>query len=165
MSIDEPQRTGRTDSSGDALRFCSIDDDDALRAALRFCIRVFDSSAAPMFPSEGRHTFHAFVMSGVIEQAVHEGRAQMYVCYDGDAAAGVLCMRDGNHISLLFVDDSHRRMGIATQLLGMALVGRQGEITVNAAPTGYEFYLSRGFEFTDTEELREGLIFTKMVLR
>lgn len=148
-----------------------------IRRALRFCMKVFDRSSAPLFTPEGKHSFHAFVMGDEIEDAAAEGRAVFFAAYDSAAQtgrlsvfshempiAGVICLRDTSHISLLFVDEAHRRMGIASSLLDMAAEGAVRPITVNAAPTGYDFYRARGFLADAPEIRRNGLIYTRMIL-
>ena len=64
----------------------------------------------------------------------------MICAYDGDVMAGVICTLDRRHISNLYVDRAYQRKGIATELLIQALEDGICPVSVNAAPTAYEFY-------------------------
>lgn len=81
---------------------------------------------------------------------------------------GLISLREGNHISLLFVDEKYHKRGIGRALLNYAatyLYEEKGKIfcTVNAAPYAVEFYKKIGFHAVKPEESKDGIRYTSMI--
>lgn len=81
---------------------------------------------------------------------------------------GLVSLREGNHISLLFVDEKYHKQGIGRALLNYVatyLYEEKGKIfcTVNAAPYAVEFYKKIGFHAVKPEESKDGIRFTPMI--
>lgn len=88
-----------------------------------------------------------------------------------DRIAGVIEIRQHDHISLLFVDRRLQRKGIAKDLLQKALeVMRTAKpdlerVTVNSSRYGVPVYEKLGFHQTGPERTVNGIAFIPMVLR
>jgi 8-oxo-dGTP diphosphatase len=94
------------------------------------------------------------------------GKHLMYVALEGNKIVGFVNERGNGHISMLFVDGLHHRQGIATTLMNnivcdLKLCGFD-KITLNSSPYGLPFYKHFGFKPTDTEQKKDGFIFTPM---
>ena len=92
----------------------------------------------------------------------------VFVAKDGDNIVGVISIRSGNHISLLFVDKEYHRMGVASKLVANVSeylrLRKFDHLTVNASPYGVPFYHSYGFEDTGVEKWERGMLTTPMKL-
>ena len=91
----------------------------------------------------------------------------MFVAVEGEKIIGLISLRSGNHISLLFVDDKYHRRGVGTALVKylqsyMLFYTKQERLTVNAAPYGIPFYHRIGFKDTGLETKKDGIIYTPM---
>ena len=86
----------------------------------------------------------------------------MYVALDGDKIVG----RGSGYVSMLFVDGSYHRRGIATALMGTMVCELKlrgfNKITVNSSPYGLPFYRHFGFAPTGPGQKKDGFIFTPM---
>jgi GNAT superfamily N-acetyltransferase len=83
---------------------------------------------------------------------------------------GVIAVRRGNHISLLFVDDLYHRRGIAQELVSRAIATiRAGEpeagcVTVYSSPYAVPFYNQLGFTSEGPQTFERGMLVTPMKL-
>ena len=83
---------------------------------------------------------------------------------------GVIALREGQHISLLFVRDKFHRLGIAGNLVRMAVSQVEMEepkvraVTVNSSPYAVGFYEKMGFRALGPEQKADGIRFTSMRL-
>ena len=95
------------------------------------------------------------------------GALMLWGAFRQDTLAGVAAVRNHSHISLLFVDASCHRQGIARALFSAVrdfcrtdpAVSR---ITVNSSPYAVEIYRRLGFTATDAERVTDGIRFTPM---
>lgn len=83
---------------------------------------------------------------------------------------GVLATRGQNHISLLFVDKSCHRQGVARALFSLFLgecraILQIERLTVNSTPFAVETYRRLGFSATDAERIVDGIRFIPMEYR
>ena len=91
----------------------------------------------------------------------------MMLAFAEGKIVGAATVRDGNHLSLLFVEETYHRKGIGRALLSNMckyLKLEQGEsyMTVKAAPYAVEFYERIGFVITGPEEHYSGIQVTPM---
>ncbi len=88
----------------------------------------------------------------------------------GGSMVGVITIRDGSHISLMFVHDTFHRQGIGTELVRRATEKIRTvhpgvcRITVNSSPYGVPFYGLLGFRATGPEMFKNGMLITPMAL-
>jgi ribosomal protein S18 acetylase RimI-like enzyme len=144
---------------------------DELDAASNLVRTVFMEFEAPDYSAQGVETFLRFIepdaMRGMFERRV----LRFIGCFAAESPPiGLMAMRGGSHISMLFVDKSFHHQGIGKALITAALneAGAQAEaaaVTVNSSPYAIGFYRRMGFEATNTEQTVNGIRFTPMELQ
>ena len=137
--------------------------DDAMELA--FC--VFLKYEAKEYGREGTDKFARFLTSNEIRKLFRTGHYILYVATVDDKIVGLVSLRNGNHISLLFVDEKYHKQGIGRELIGRLaqyLLMRTSfvKMTVHASPYGVPFYERLGFKATDKEQRQDGIIYTPM---
>lgn len=99
---------------------------------------------------------------------VNQGEMKFYGCYLNQYLIGVIALRTGQHISLLFVRGKFHHLGVATKLMKvvenevLAQNPKIRAITVNASPYAVGFYEKNGFVTLDKEQKTDGIRFTPM---
>ncbi len=135
--------------------------------AMRLAWRTFMEFESEDYTDEGIGNFRKFIGDDKLRQLFLLGVYEVYAAYVDDVIAGMISLRSGNHISLLFVDKRYQKCGIGTALieyLSAQLIQRRvySIITVDAAPYGIGFYHKLGFRDTETEQKRDGIKYTPM---
>ena len=87
-----------------------------LRAASALVRRVFAEFEAPDYAQEGIDVFHRFIAPEALTEQFRTGALMLWGAFRQDTLAGVAAVRNRSHISLLFVDASCHRQGIARAL-------------------------------------------------
>ena len=101
-------------------------------------------------------------------EKVNQGEMKFYGCYLNQYLIGVIALRTGQHISLLFVRGKFHHLGVATKLMKvvenevLAQNPKIRAITVNASPYAVGFYEKNGFVTLDKEQKADGIRFTPM---
>jgi len=140
----------------------------ALSALVR---RVFVRFEAPDYPPEGLETFLAYTDPSLLSFAMQGGLLTVGGCFREDRLIGAIAIRDGTHISLLFVEAAWHRRGIGTALVEWAVRRMSDDrrtpfdTTVNASPFARKFYEKAGFHATAEEQEKEGIRFIPMARR
>ena len=119
------------------------------------------------YSAEGIRNFYDFITDEKLYQSFLRGRYQMMVALDKGEVVGMASVRNGNHLSLLFVKDVYHRKGIGKQLLDVFcyyLKTEMGEksMTVQAAPYALAFYEKIGFMAKGPEQQFSGIRVTSM---
>lgn len=129
---------------------------------------VFEEFVAPGYSYEGIETFKNFIQANEIRKAADSGRMFTICCWDGKILVGVISMRDGYHICLLFVKKDYHRQGIAKELLKRAINKCKKirpdltQITVNSSPYAANIYKRLGFEAVGDQTTRDGITYIPM---
>lgn len=89
------------------------------------------------------------------------------IAKDSDTIAGMIEVRNNNHISLFFVRESMRGQGIGRRLFDKAVDtikanSKTKEITVNSSPNSAMIYQELGFEKVSEERSFKGLRYVPM---
>lgn len=135
--------------------------------AMALAWRTFLRFEADVYSREGVQNFRNFITDSTLYRMFVMGSYQLFVALDGDKIVGMITLRDGTHISLLFVDEAYHRRGIGSALIRyladylLTEVGAD-RVTVNASPYGVEFYHKVGFKDLRPEEVKDGIIYTPM---
>lgn len=138
--------------------------DDRIEKALELAYEVFCECEAPLYSAEGAESFTAFLYGDRFKAGLTDGSAVVYICEENGDITGMMAIRDGRHICLAFVKHGQRQKGIGRMLFERIISDHPGrDITVNAAPTGYEFYKHMGFIPADMELMDDGIIYTPMI--
>ncbi len=134
-----------------------------------FLVReVFMEFEAPVYSQAGVRAFLSFISYDSILERFENGQLQFWGCFEAQIPIGVLAIRDGSHICLLFVKKNRHRQGVARRLFGALLQhcgGKVREITVNSSPYAVEAYRHLGFIATGSEQTLNGIRFTPMAYR
>jgi predicted GNAT family N-acyltransferase len=116
----------------------------------------------------GIQTFRYFIEYHHMVEKIHQGEMTFWGCYVNNYLVGVVALRTGQHISLLFVRSRFHHLGIATRLMDVAVDAVLSEnpairaVTVNASPYAVEFYHKYGFFDLGRERKENGIRFTPM---
>ena len=125
---------------------------------------VFDRFVAPHYQTEGVAEFHRYASAEALSQRHKSGHITLVAEHTGELV-GMLHLREPRHISMLFVQSSRQRGGIARGLLAAAgaLAGDTNcEFTVNSSPNAVSAYERLGFRTTGSEECLHGIRFVPM---
>jgi len=135
------------------------------RSVAALARRVFNASVAPGSSIAGRRAFLAYARPVRIRERL-ERRHRVLVAEMESRLAGMIEVRDGTHIAMLFVESGAQRRGVARALIAAAFAGKRtggragtarGAITVNATPGSVAAYLRLGFRVVGAERDSDGL--------
>lgn len=139
---------------------------DEVDAVSALVTAVFRARLAQRCPARGRQEFLFFAQAQELANRASAGN-RVLVAVEGGEIVGMIEVRDGNHIVLLFVDLERQRRGIGRALMEAAFPefeqGRPERMTVHAAPGAEEAYRRLGFVPSGPRQLRNGLPFLPMV--
>ena len=130
----------------------------------------FDEFIGREFSERGVAEFHKYVLPDAIAERARRDHF-VVVADTGDTLAGMIEIRQNNHVGLLFVGKSFQKRGIARELLSHALdVARASQpdlerVTVNSSRYGVAAYERLGFRQTGPERIVNGIVFTPMALQ
>lgn len=151
------------------MQICKIGP-DRLREALELVWEVFEKYEVPEYEEMGVQTFRHFITYSNMVEKVNQGEMNFWGCYLNNYLVGVIALRTGQHISLLFVREQFHRLGIAKRLVRVAVehvkVQRPAvrAVTVNSSPYAVEVYKKMGFAALGPEQKADGIRFTSMRL-
>ncbi|MCR5669594.1 MAG: GNAT family N-acetyltransferase [Butyrivibrio sp.] len=134
---------------------------------MRLAWDTFARFDAPDYSQEGIENFRKFVNDDMLHKMFLAGHYQLFVAIDGDKCVGMLTLREGKHISLLFVDENYHRNGIGSALITFVsryVHDEEGldKLTVNSSPYAVGFYHKRGFRDIGSETVADGIRYTPM---
>jgi len=130
----------------------------------------FDEFVAPGYTSAGNNFFYTYSGPEKIVERFVQGNVLLTAKANGEIV-GVIEVRDGNHISLLFVNKFRHGNGIAKRLVAQAAaLCREKDkglryFEVNASPYSEKIYARMGFKKTSNIQNVNGLKFIPMVLK
>lgn len=135
--------------------------------AMELAWKTFLVFEAPVYKPEGIRSFHDFISDDMLHRMFLTGSYQMFVAFSDGEMRGMITLRGGGHISLLFVDEDYQRRGIGRALIGTLATYMKEEMglnrmTVNASPYGVAFYHRLGFEDLGPEQEKDGIRYTPM---
>lgn len=136
-------------------------------SVMELAFKVFLKYEAMEYGEEGIRNFAEFVSDEALKKMFLIGEYLLFVAVADGNIVGLISLRSGNHISLLFVDEKYHRMGIGSALVKclqeyLLKNTRHEKMTVFASPYGVPFYHRIGFRDTGKETKRDGIIFTPM---
>lgn len=149
------------------MQICRLNKDH-LGKALDLVWEVFEECDREDYEEKGVRTFEHFIRRESMEEGMDSGTMVFFGAYEASRLIGVIAMRDGFHVSLLFVEPAYQRRGVATRLVRRAVSycmdQRPGlrHITVNASPKGVPAYTAMGFYPLMDEQKKDGMRFTPM---
>jgi GNAT superfamily N-acetyltransferase len=149
------------------IAFREIKNGEELRAC-QLVMESFNEFVAPDYGEKGVIEFSKYVNPQLMRQRLVNNHF-VIVALDKDVFAGIIELRNYNHVSLLFVKSKYHRHGIAKTLLETAIDKcRQHNtnlslIEVNSSPFAIQIYEKLGFVKTNIEQVKNGIRFTSMI--
>jgi len=135
--------------------------------AMALAWKTFLKYEAGDYTPEGVKSFRDFITDTTLYRMFLLGSYEMIVARDGKRMIGMITVRNGGHVSLLFVDEAYHRRGVGSALMRYLcnyLLTEVGisRVTVNAAPYGVGFYHKFGFQDIGLEIQQDGIRYTPM---
>ncbi len=129
--------------------------------------RTFLKYEGKEYTKEGIRNFFDFITDDELYTAFLKGSYQMMVAVDGNKIIGAGTIRNGNHLSLLFVDEDYHCRGVGRAIMDSLcryLKEEAGEryMSLKAAPYAVDFYHRLGFRTVKPEEEYSGIRVTEM---
>lgn len=135
---------------------------------MNLCWRTFLAFEADEYSPDGVKNFFDFITSTIVEEMFVAGSYIAIAAFEGEKVVGFIGCRNGNHISLLFVDKDYHHLGIATKLMEAMVSHVKGDkytsLTVYSSPYAVGFYHKIGFIDLDKAQQKDGIIYTPMIL-
>ena len=119
---------------------------------------------------EGIAEFRSFAAPEALESRAAGDHLVRVATVDG-TLAGMIEIREHNHVALLFVDKAYQHQGIARGLLRAALADARAadpdveRVTVNSSRYGVAAYERLGFRQTGPERTVNSIVFIPMAMR
>jgi GNAT superfamily N-acetyltransferase len=134
---------------------------------MRLVWKTFLKFEGEDYLEEGIRNFYEFITDKKLRESFVAGNYQMLVALDGGRIIGMASVRSGNHLSLLFVDETYHKKGVGRELmkkLCLYLKEEAGEryISLKATPYAVNFYRKLGFHEIGPEEEFSGIRVTAM---
>lgn len=125
--------------------------------------RVFDAHIGALDTPECQAAFHRFASAEAMLARADGNRR--WVAVAGDAIVGMLEVRGGTHIAMLFVESAYQRHGVGRGLVEAAFgpAAAWPALTVNSAPTAVGAYERWGFApVAPVQTSPEGIVYLPM---
>ena len=164
MSHDENGEHENLDRIAPTIRAMTAGEEQAVCDLI---LRAFDAYVAPDYTAEGQATFLEYANPMALTERSRTN-CVTHLAHLGPDLAGVIEIRNGEHLSQLFVDPGYHGRGIARALLDHILPILQKarpdleRLTVNSSPYAVPIYERLGFLTTAPETNVDGLRFTPM---
>ena len=131
-------------------------------AASAICIAAFTRSVAPTVTAQGVATFGTIAAASSFAKRF-VGDNNMFVFEDAGRVVGVIELKEGRHISMLFVDPNAQGRGVGRQLVEAALAQARADlITVSASLPSVPAYTRYGFALAGPVAEASGLVYQPM---
>ncbi len=148
------------------IRPIQVDDIPEISALV---LRAFWLDMAPLLHPLGIATLQTFFSPEAMRQRLSQDHF-ILVAELEQRLVGMVDVRQGKHITSLFVDPPYQRQGIGRALLQAALncmcqaKPDLKEVTVNASPNAIQAYVNYGFQAVGDLQERSGVLFIPMHL-
>ncbi|WP_426101761.1 GNAT family N-acetyltransferase [Pseudomonas sp. PSPC3-3] len=138
---------------------------DDLPHASALCLDAFMIAVAPSLSTQGVETFAKVAAAQAFADRM-EGDNLMLVCVADGAITGLIELKEGRHVAMLFVAPGSQRRGIGMRLMSAALEQVRDEVvTVRASLCSVAAYESYGFALSGDVGEFAGLIYQPMEKR
>jgi predicted N-acetyltransferase YhbS len=135
---------------------------DEAPAVCKLVEEVFNQFVAPTYVPEGVREFLRYVDPEKLIRRTEDNHSTVIAESHGQIV-GMVEMRNGNHVSLLFVKPSEQKRGIARGLMRHVIAMHRCErITVHSSPNAEPIYMRLGFRPDGPEQTKHGMRFVPM---
>jgi ribosomal protein S18 acetylase RimI-like enzyme len=130
----------------------------------------FNEFVAPGYSQEGVAEFTKYVNPASMRERLSDNHFAI-LALEGDTLAGVIEVRNYNHISLFFVSREYQNRRIGKKLQELAIHKcreSKPEVTlieVNSSPYAVPIYQKFGFVKVNEEQISNGIRYTPLVLK
>ncbi|MGE8504765.1 MAG: GNAT family N-acetyltransferase [Pseudomonas sp.] len=136
-----------------------------LEAVSALCISAFMAAVAPSLSPQGVATFTQIAAPDSFAKRM-AGDNLMLVFVQENQVLGVIELKEGRHVAMLFVDPQQQSRGIGRQLVAAALAHARSEVvTVSASLTSVAAYERYGFSRAGEVSESAGLVYQPMTIR
>lgn len=133
-----------------------------IEAVSAVCLASFSKSVAGTLSEEGVLTFSKIASSDAFLNRMQEDNV-MLVAECDEEIKGVIELKEGRHVAMLFVAPEKQMKGIGRRLLSSALsYARVGTVTVRASLSSVPAYKKYGFECKGDIAESAGLVYQPM---
>ena len=133
-----------------------------IEAVSAVCLASFSESVAGTLSEEGVSTFSKIAASDAFLTRMKEDNAMLVAERDGEIE-GVIELKEGRHIAMLFVEPKKQMKGIGRVLLSSVLsYARVGTVTVSASLPSVPAYRKYGFKCKGEIAESSGLVYQPM---
>lgn len=136
----------------------------------KLIIECFNEFVAPGYSEDGIIEFSKYVTLKSTRDRLSRNHF-MLLALDGNLIAGVIEVRNNNHISLFFVRKEYQNQGIGRKLYELAIEKCKtlkpdvDVIDVNSSPYAVPIYEKLGFVKVSNEQIANGMRFTPMAIK
>ncbi|MCO7189590.1 MULTISPECIES: GNAT family N-acetyltransferase [unclassified Pseudoalteromonas] len=128
----------------------------------QICMESFDCALANTLPAAGRDTFKAIATPAAIAARLAEDN-QVLVAEIAGKPVGMLELKAGRHIAMLFVAPAHQHKGVGKALINVAFeLATEQSVTVSASLSSVGAYQKYGFELAGEVAESGGLVYRPM---
>jgi ribosomal protein S18 acetylase RimI-like enzyme len=133
-----------------------------LPRASALCLEAFTLAVAPSLSEQGVETFAKVAAEQAFAERM-EGDNLILVCEVDGIICGLVELKEGRHVAMLFVAPAWQRRGVGARLMSEALAHGRGQVmTVRASLSSVAAYLSYGFEMAGDVGEFAGLVYQPM---
>jgi GNAT superfamily N-acetyltransferase len=133
-----------------------------LEAVSAICIASFSKSVAKTLSEDGISTFSKIAASNAFLSRMKEDNLMLVAECDGKIE-GVIELKEGRHVAMLFVDPARQKSGVGRKLLSSALrYARVDTVTVRASLSSVPAYKKYAFECKGDIAESAGLVYQAM---
>lgn len=135
----------------------------------RLVMDCFNEFVAPGYIKEGVAEFSRYIDPDLMKARIANNHF-VILAMDHDNIAGVIEVRNNNHISLFFVKKEYQHQGIGRRLHQLAINkcrNQSREITtidVHSSPYAVHIYEKLGFVKQSEEQISNGIRYTPLIL-
>ncbi|CAI3805275.1 hypothetical protein GLGCALEP_03839 [Pseudomonas sp. MM221] len=138
---------------------------DDLPQASTLCLDAFMQAVAPSLSAQGIETFTKVAAPQAFAERM-QGDNLMLACVAQGAIAGLIELKEGRHVAMLFIAPGWQRQGIGTRLMNAALEHARVEVvTVKASLSSVPAYQRYGFTLAGDVGEFAGLAYQPMEKR
>lgn len=138
---------------------------DDLPQASTLCLDAFMQAVAPSLSTQGIETFTKVAAPQAFAERM-QGDNLMLACVAQGALAGLIELKEGRHVAMLFIAPGWQRQGIGTRLMNAALEhARVDVVTVKASLPSVPAYQHYGFTLAGEVGEFAGLVYQPMEKR
>jgi GNAT superfamily N-acetyltransferase len=135
-----------------------------LEVVSSICMKAFMHSVAPSLSGEGIDTFREIASADAFSERFR-GDNTILVFEETGQTKGLIELKEGRHVAMLFIDPEFQKQGIGRELVSAVIAyTRTDAMTVSASLNSVSAYLQYGFICAGEPDEKSGLKYQPMKL-